>query len=191
MPDISLILDGAMIILLLVTIGFAITLNRRLARLRHSKQDMERLIAELSRACSRAEAAIQQLRRASEEGGRKLREAVASAETLRQDLAFLNERGTVLADRLEDAVRTARDGPREAPAPRPAGVQSLAEAVHQRKQRAQPPEPPIGAPRSFLGRAVDSARKATKAQAKAQDTAQASDAASDKQALLHALRGIR
>lgn len=126
----DLILDVVLAILLVITIGYALVLNKRLGMLRNHKAELERLAGTFTESTSRAGESIGQLKIASD----ALQSQLARAESLRDDLVFLIDRGTVTADRLEENVRVSRDefgvvpktampeapAAAAAPAPRPA-----------------------------------------------------------------------
>lgn len=101
----SLIMDFVLVVLLVVTIGYAMALHRRLGRLRRDKDELEGLAATFGEATKRAADSVSELRRTSED----LQEQIAKAQSLRDDLAFLTERGGSAADRLEEAIRASRD----------------------------------------------------------------------------------
>lgn len=101
----TLIIDIAVAVLLVVTIGYAVTLNRRLQRLRKDKKDLENLARTFGESTIRAEENINQLRTVAQ----ALDIQMGRAQSLRDDLAFLNDRGSSTADRLEERVREARD----------------------------------------------------------------------------------
>ncbi len=101
----SLILDIVLAVLLVVTIGYAVVLNRRLGALRQNKDELERLARSFVDTTSRAEHGIGELRSMTD----ILQERIERAESLRDDLVFLMERGNAAADRLEGVVREARD----------------------------------------------------------------------------------
>jgi len=109
----ALILDICVAILLVVTIGYAITLNKRLMRLRNDKKDLENLARTFGESTMRAEENINQLRTIAQ----ALDIQMNRAQTLRDDLTFLVERGGSAADRLEELVREARDGLGVVPSP--------------------------------------------------------------------------
>lgn len=102
---ISLIIDIVVAVLLVVTIGYAVVLNRRLGALRSNKDELERLSLGFVETTQRAESGIVELRSMTD----VLRERIERAESLRDDLVFLMERGNAAADRLEGVVRDARD----------------------------------------------------------------------------------
>jgi len=101
----SLMLDVLVAILLGVTIGYAIVLNKRLGNLRRDKEDLEKLALSFGDATARAEGSINQLRTTTQ----VLQDRIEKAESLRDDLVFLIDRGGSAADRLETSVRAARD----------------------------------------------------------------------------------
>ncbi len=101
----TLIIDIAVAVLLIVTIGYAISLNKRLSRLRADKKDLENLARTFGESTLRAEENINQLRTVA----KALDIQMERAQSLRDDLAFLTDRGGSAADRLEELVREARD----------------------------------------------------------------------------------
>ena len=103
--DPSLIADVAVALLLVAVIGFAVQLNRRLVAWRESSGEMERRVAELTQALSRAEAALGGMKGIVRDEVAGLEKAQKQAQSLRDDLRFLEERGGVLADRLEQQLR--------------------------------------------------------------------------------------
>ncbi len=104
----GMILDVVVIVLLVPTIIYAVILNRRLAALRRSREELSKVVASFNEATMRAEAGIPKLKKATTEANHTLKERVDKAQTLRDDLAFMIERAEELAGRLEGAVRAAR-----------------------------------------------------------------------------------
>ncbi len=101
----SLILDILLVVLLAVTIGYAIILNNRLDALRSDKDELRRLAGNFAETTKSAEIGISQLRSKSD----VLDGSIKRAESLRDDLVFLMERGNSTADRLENVVRNLRE----------------------------------------------------------------------------------
>lgn len=101
----SLIVDVLVAVLLVVTIGYAIVLNQRLGRLRRDKAQLEKLAVTFGESTARAEDSILKLRKTAE----SLQERIDKAQSLRDDLAFLIDRGGQAADNLEDLVRVTRE----------------------------------------------------------------------------------
>lgn len=114
-PNLELLTDGFLALLLLVTIGYAVVLNRKLAALRDLRGDMEGAVAAFAEAQREAEQGLAELRDRAEVLSVELREQVGSAagrldeaRGLADDLHFLVDKGQSLADRLERAVAGGR-----------------------------------------------------------------------------------
>lgn len=101
-------LEILLAVLLLVTLWYAIRLERRLGVLRRDKAALEQLIAGFNEATARADTAIVRLRGAAEDAGARVAQQIEAAERLRSDLQYLVERAETLADRLDVRVREAR-----------------------------------------------------------------------------------
>ncbi|MGJ3258642.1 MAG: DUF6468 domain-containing protein [Rhodospirillales bacterium] len=114
----TLIIDIAVAVLLVVTIAYAMTLNKRLNRLRKDKKDLENLARTFGESTQRAEENLNELRTVA----KALDIQMERAQTLRDDIAFLADRGGSTADRLEELVREARDGLGVVPKPASANV---------------------------------------------------------------------
>jgi hypothetical protein len=124
----SVIIDIIVIAFLVPTIAIAVVLNRRLAALRSNKAELDALIQSFNDACARAEAGVRTLRSATDEATR-LQHYLDRSQTLRDDLSYLLDRGTSLADRLEGGVRSARsEAPRGPLSNLAAAVGALSEA---------------------------------------------------------------
>ena len=100
----SLTLSVVMTVLLVVAIGYLVALNRKLGTLRRDKARLESLAASFGQATLRAEESIGRLKNTAD----TLQERIEKAQALRDDLAFLVDRGTTAADRLEGAIRASR-----------------------------------------------------------------------------------
>jgi hypothetical protein len=106
--DWKVALDIVVSLLMIATIGYAVMLNNRLAALRKNRDDLAKVIINFNEATVRAESSIPKLRKAAEDSGSALQERVEKAQSLRDDLAFMIERADTMANRLENAVRSAR-----------------------------------------------------------------------------------
>ena len=102
-------LDILLIVLLTATIAYAVLLNRRLARLRRGRAELEQTIAEFNAATSRAEDSISGLKAHAGELGRELDGRLQRARATCDELAFLVERADEQARRLAGAIRAPRD----------------------------------------------------------------------------------
>ena len=110
----SLAIDIVFVALLAATIVFAFRLERRLASLRGTKDQLAAVIRDLNAAAARAEAGIQGLRGAAETAGASLEERVRHARALNNDLTVLVQTGQRVAQKLE----LARPVPRSTEEPR-------------------------------------------------------------------------
>lgn len=125
--SLALILDGVLILLLVVSIGYSAMLHRRLGSLRAARSDMQETIQHFNQATQRAEAGISGLRSVGEEIHRQIEPKLDDTRVLRDDLQLLVERGERAAERLEQSVSEARKvgagdaaGKERKPAPEPA-----------------------------------------------------------------------
>ncbi len=165
----ALVVDAVVAVLLVATIAYAVVLNRKLSQLRHNKEELIKLIATFNEAMARADTGVQRLRKTSVETGRSLQEQLERAQAVRDDLAYMVERGDNIANRLEAGVRTARamDGytPPPEPAPPansetesppalPGGGRPGSPAAAAREILAAAEDPESGATSSMLSRLV-------------------------------------
>jgi len=149
--DWKVFLDIVVSVLMVATIAYATRLNSRLAALRKNRDDLARTIVSFNEATLRAESSIPKLRKAADEAGHSLQDRVEKAQSLRDDLAFMIERADTMANRLENAVRSARvEGP----------ARSGAEAAAP-SSRAPASGPALASGRSSPGRSAQQAAVAS------------------------------
>ena len=98
----DLIVNGVVAVLLVVTIGVATMLSIRLRRMRGARADMEALVGQLAAAGAGAESSLRELRETADGVGRDLEEQVRSGLSLREELTFLIDRSSAIADRLAE-----------------------------------------------------------------------------------------
>jgi len=108
LQDYGLVFDLAICVLLVVTIGYAMALNRKLTLLRDAKRDMEKLFGEFAKATGEAEGGLQALKEGSGVAAETLAKNVSDACRLADEMAFLVKKGHEIADRLEVAVAASR-----------------------------------------------------------------------------------
>ena len=136
----SVFADAIVAILLIATISYAAVLNRRLGVLRSDRSKLEALVQALTEATRRAEVAVGSLKTTAAEATRQLDKKLGEATALKDDFAYMVDRGTTIADRLEGSVRAKRDetqGPAKADA-RIEPFQRMAEIARARAARAEP-----------------------------------------------------
>ena len=95
----SLIIDVLVAVLLAVTIGYAIILNKRLGKLRADKKELEKLATKFGHSTHRAEESIDKLKHTAD----LLQDSMDKAQALRDDLAFLIDRGDRAAEPISCA----------------------------------------------------------------------------------------
>jgi hypothetical protein len=96
----TLIADGIVAFLLVITIFYAAKLSRKLSALRADKAELQALVLSLAEASQSAEAGVMGLKAGAEEIGRLLAKKMQDAQSLREDLAYMIDRGGIVADRL-------------------------------------------------------------------------------------------
>ncbi|ASP36755.1 chemotaxis protein [Labrenzia sp. VG12] len=118
----GMIIEGLVAVLLVITIGYCWTLNRRLQRLRADEEVLRATISELMTATEIAERAILGLKTTAAEADKTLGHRLKQAETMSHTLAGqLGEGEKVFTkiSQIADAARMA--SPQREPAPRQHG----------------------------------------------------------------------
>jgi len=108
MPNLDWVLELVLVALLALTMVHAIRLERALRTLRSDRVAFGDAIAGFDSSARQAEHGIGKLQAAAAESAQMIARRVEQAAVLKDDLAFLTERGEALADRLDDLVRAAR-----------------------------------------------------------------------------------
>ncbi len=101
-------LDGLVAALLAITIGYAAVLNRRLANLRDGRGELEAMIGEFKAATGQAQDAVERMTKSAGVRQSDLAEQIETARSLRDELAFLADRGAGEANRLEELIKRGR-----------------------------------------------------------------------------------
>lgn len=115
MAGMEWILELALILLLAATLFHALRLERALGVLKRDRGALEAIVASFNASTRQAEEGIDKLRAAADGVGRQIARQTEMATGVRDDLAFLTERGERLADRLDGLVRAGRPIMAEAP----------------------------------------------------------------------------
>ena len=138
----GMIIEILVAILLMLTIGYCYTLNRRLERLRADEQTLKGTIAELITATEIAERAVNELKHAAQENDATLGERIRAAERCCVELDRQVSAGDVVLTRLSRVVVAARslqDVPSAATAPDPKAVAAAARSFADRlRDRVSP-----------------------------------------------------
>ena len=114
LSDPSPLLDFALCVLLVITIIYAIILNKKMKAFREARAAMATLTADLDGAVRRAEEGLAKVRAEAAQSTTRLVERGEAAKRLTNDLARLEERATRAGDRLERLSRVGRDEARPA-----------------------------------------------------------------------------
>jgi hypothetical protein len=133
LQDYGLVFDAVICLLLVITIGYAMALNRRLKVLRQARGEMEKLFADFAAATGQAEGGLKALQQGSGAAAEALAKNVGDACRLADEMAFLVKKGNEIADRLETAISASRKvspvsaaSPAGAPAPQALAPQAPA-----------------------------------------------------------------
>jgi len=108
MGTIDWVLEGVLIGLLVLTLLHALRLERALAALRRDRSALGDAVAGFDQSARAAEQGIGKLNSMTGEAAKQVAKKIEMASALKDDLAFLAERGEHLANRLEAAVRAGR-----------------------------------------------------------------------------------
>jgi len=108
----GLVIECLVAVLLLLTIGYCLILNRRLARLRADAGSFKATIAELVSATDRAERAIAGLKLTVRDCDDTLGERLRASEAVRQGLGDELSRGEQLLSRIARIVAAAQEARR-------------------------------------------------------------------------------
>jgi hypothetical protein len=129
-------------VLLLITLGISLVLNRRLGNLRANQDEMRRLIGDFDKALAKARHGMTELKSASASADTAHEERMKQARTLRDELGFMIETADRLADRLAGEASGNRAARQErAPGERPAAERGGLERVLERAAAERPATP--------------------------------------------------
>ena len=101
----SILLEVFLVVLLSLAIGYGFILNRSIVALRRDQKSLDKLATKFAEATIRAEHGITKLKSTTDGASQSLDKAVDSAGMVRDDLEFLIDRGSKLADILETDIR--------------------------------------------------------------------------------------
>ena len=118
MSSLPLLIETLVAILLLLTIGYCILLNRRLQRLKSDEQSLKATISELITVTEIAERAVAGLKLTVRDCDKTLGERLRTAERFVADIDRQVTAGEQVLQRLSQIAAAARTGP-EAPPPAP------------------------------------------------------------------------
>jgi len=117
MPAMQWSVELVLVALLAAVLFHAVRLERALGVLKRDRAALEGLVSDFNASTRQAESGIERLRSAADGAGRQIARQIDGATALKDDLAFLTERGERLADRMDHLVRAARQVVAESPRP--------------------------------------------------------------------------
>jgi len=112
----TLAINGVLAALLLVTLVYAVKLNRRIGELRRGRAELDQAVQRFAAASADTDRTMVRLAELAAGQGRSLQEALKKGGGLVDDLRFLIERADAAADRLEAAVTQSRRPQTQQPA---------------------------------------------------------------------------
>jgi hypothetical protein len=104
----AIFLDLLVIVLMIATIGYAVSLNRSISKLRDGKAELATLLGNLAEAVAHADVAIKGMKAIAGEYDNSLSQRIGTARALVDELNVINETADNLASRIERAVQGGR-----------------------------------------------------------------------------------
>jgi ABC-type transporter Mla subunit MlaD len=105
----GLVVEGAVAILLMLTIGYCYVLNVRLKRLHADRDALRAMITDLVRATDMANGAIQGMKQTAAEADGQLRARLQEAEGFSTEMGQQVQAGQALLQKISQIAKTARD----------------------------------------------------------------------------------
>lgn len=130
--SLGLIVESSVAVLLAVTIGYCIVLNRRLKRLHADRDTLRRMVLDLVQATELANSAIRELKTAALDADTTLAMRLQDAERMGGELANHVQAGTALMDRIAKITSAARTSPVSEPV---GGTEKVQSALQQLAMR--------------------------------------------------------
>lgn len=135
--SLGIVVEGAVAVLLALTIGYCVVLNQRLKRLHQDKDVMRQMVADLVGATNLANQAIKEMKASAVEADLALSARLEEAERFGIELANHVNAGTVLMERIAKITSVARHSQAIEPVENPANkvqsaLQQLSERVRSR-----------------------------------------------------------
>lgn len=128
----GLFIEGAVAILMALTIGYCVLLNQRLKRLHQDKDAMRQMVADLVSATNLANQAIKELKATAVEADLSLTSRLEEAERFGVELANHVNAGTVLMERIAKITSVARHSQAIEPVEPPNKVQNALQQLSER-----------------------------------------------------------
>ena len=110
-----IIIDLLIIFLLILSIWYSHSLHGKINELQKSKIEFNKTLKEFDGAIAMAESSVTELNKLSNGAYKKIHDITQKAESLSDDLNFMNDMGSEVANRLESAINHARNAQKTAP----------------------------------------------------------------------------
>ncbi len=137
------IIELILVAMLAATLFHAVRLERALGVLKRDRATLEALVAGFNASTTQAENGIERLRATADGAGRQIARQAEAAIALKDDLAFLMERGERLADRMDTLVRSSRPLVADTGSPHASSLFLPAAADTPEASRPDPVEPRV------------------------------------------------
>lgn len=108
MPQMELMVDALLALLLIGVMGACFVVNRRLNEVRRGQDEMNQVVDSLNRAVQEAQSGIKILRATADEVEANLSAEVKKGRALADELTLITQAGNNLADRIEGGLTSAR-----------------------------------------------------------------------------------
>ena len=136
----SLALDIAIILLLVIALAGGLRLQKQLQLFRVDRAEFEPLIQALDQTSKRAETVLAALRQVADAVGGKLNAETSNTQLMLDELGFMTKRADQLADRLEGAISAARKAEGKQPSETPVAVPGDQHDERPQEQRRRSPD---------------------------------------------------
>ncbi len=100
-PDLKIVVDAGVAVLLLATIAYAAILNPKSTALRDAEEQMQDLATRLIEPTDQAGSRLDSLKAHARDSGAALGRQIQESRGLTDDLAFMIERGNSLVNRID------------------------------------------------------------------------------------------
>lgn len=111
----SLLVDGALALLLITVIVVCSFVYRRLGTIKEGQAELRRLVDQLNHAVVEAQRSVANLKQSASEVEGRLQVETRKASVLADELGLITEAGNNLADRIERGLTSARSTTEAAP----------------------------------------------------------------------------
>ena len=137
--SLGMVVESSVAVLLAVTIGYCMVLNRRLKRLHGDREALGKMVADLVQATTLANAAVGELKRAALDSDQQLKDRIGQAEKLELSLTAHMTNGGQLMEKIARITAAAKPQStiearaevirNETPAASPAPAARVSEAI--------------------------------------------------------------